>query len=162
MQDRLKFFKIFLFALSLGFTLTACESFQTVNEAKTLEGPDVSTYSLALGAVEFRLKVSGLTSSLWITTELINKSNRVLIYTTRDLLQFEDASCLEDQRFESRETGTLKPNERQIIRYTFRLYAAQKYSPEYERCKAQPLRFKIGGLSLGGEVVAPLSFTIQN
>src|SRR5690606_33847380 len=103
-----------------------------------------------------------LTSRLWISTELYNKSDRPLTYMTSELVQFIDKSCLEDQKFESTPSGTLAPEERRVIRYTFKLYSGQKYSPEYERCRKQPLKFQIGGLTLGTEPVTPTTFTIEN
>jgi hypothetical protein len=155
-----KFHTILLFIV-FSFTISACESFERLKEPKPLEGKDVNVYSLGDGQVEFRLKATGFTSTLWVTTELVNNSSDVLTFDTANLLQFEDISCLEDKEFEKPRAESLKPNERQQVHYTFKLYALQKHSPEYERCKTVPLKFAINSIKRNEKPVEVKTLTIE-
>lgn len=157
MQNSFKI--IFLSGIIL---LSACESVQKLSEPKPLEGKNVSVHPLGAGEVDFRLKVSGLTSTLWLTAELVNNSTETVNFETLKLLQFADPSCLENQDFEKPRTETLAPNERQLVRYSFKLHASQKHSPEYERCKDQALKFTVSGVQLAGKELPHKSLTIQS
>ncbi len=149
-----------LFSLLSALLLSSCETVNRLNEPQPLEGSNVSIYPLGDGQVDLRLKVSGLTSTLWITTELVNHSTQTVIFETPKLLQFQDSTCLEDQEFEKPRTETLAPNERQIVRYSFRLHSEQKRSPAYERCRAQALKFTVGGVHVAGKELPEKTLTI--
>lgn len=148
--------------LPFVLSLTGCESFEKIREPKPLTGENVHVYSLANGRIEFRMKVSGLTSTLWISAELINLSDDNLTFDPEHLLRFDDPECLEDREYEKIEKNALGPQESQVMRYTFRLYARKKSAPQYAQCKEKPLKFKVDGLLLNNLVVQPLTLTIEN
>ena len=146
--------------LVLSLFSVGCQTIEKLNEPKPLEGPNVSVYPLGDGQVDLRLKVSTLTSTLWVTTELVNNSTEPVVFETPKLLQFQDPSCLENQEFEKPRVETLAPNERQIVRYSFQLYSQQKRSPAYERCRDQALKFTVSGVQVAGKELPMKTLTI--
>ncbi len=149
---------IFFFVFALG----ACAEFEKATAPKPLVGEDVSVYDLADGQVEFRMKITGLTSTIWMTTELINKSDKDVYFDSKTLVKFEDSTCLSKRDFDDIPNTILKPKAHQILHYSFQLLAKRSNSPEYERCKAQPLRFVVSGLQINAIEAKQFSFTIQD
>ncbi|OFZ19217.1 MAG: hypothetical protein A2Z20_05055 [Bdellovibrionales bacterium RBG_16_40_8] len=159
MLNNYKKFLIFSFFIA---NIMGCETFKKLSEPKPLVGKDIHVYNLAANQVELRLKVSGLTSTMWVTAELVNNSGQFLSFQTRELLQFDDPECLNNQEFETPRATVLYPKERVLLHYTFRLHALQKHSTQYEKCKGKPIKFKVDGLLLNNEIVQPITLTIVN
>lgn len=156
------FSAVFSLSLLMG-SLIGCETFNKLRKPKPLVGKDVQVYDLADGKINFRMKVSGFTSTLWITTELVNNSSDENVeFSPPALLQFSEPSCLENQEFEQVDSTSLSPHERRLVRFEFKLYGKQKHSSHYERCKDAPLKFTVSGIKLGVKDIAPLSLTIQD
>ena len=151
---------IWLFAISPFFTFQlGCSSIK-LTQNRPLDGQDVSRHSLADGQVELRLKVSELTSNVWLTTEIINNSASPLSFNSENLISVENTTCLVNFHFEKSLTGSLNPSERVQLRYSYQDKGKQKYSDLYEECRSVPLRFKVSGLSLGDQSVAPIQLTV--
>jgi hypothetical protein len=154
--------KLYLFCVVFmtAIGLTACETFDKIREPKPLTGENVHVYNMADGQIEFRMKVTGLTSTLWVTTELVNNSSRNISYVAEELLQFVAKECVEGQDIDAPPGSQIVPNGRQLIRYTYRLLSEKKSSPMYEQCKNVPLKFKVSTVRLDNSDVAPITLTI--
>lgn len=151
-----------LFCIALIFAQLSCAEIEKATAPKPLEGADVTVYDLAEGQVEFRMKITGLTSTVWMTTELVNKSNKEVYFDSNTLVQFSDPTCMGKRDYEDIPATTLKPQARQLLHYSFQLYAKRKNSPEFERCKDQPLRFVVSGLQINAVEAKPFTFTISD
>lgn len=130
-------------------------------EQVPLSGDDVSVQSLADSQIELRMKISGLTSNLWITAEIYNNSGQVLQLASQNLISFQDEKCLDVREEINEILSPLQQQERKRFRFSYYWKGRKKNDPLYEECKAKPLRFTLNGLTLGEKKIQVPNWTIQ-
>lgn len=145
----------------IGLLSVNCAKLGLQPNHEPISGEDISVYNLADGQLEFRVKVTGMTSTLWITADLVNNSDTSLTFDPNTLLQFSDPSCVANNDFEKIDNTSVPSKSFQRFRYSFQLYSKRKNSPEYARCKDKPLHFRVDGLLLGQNLVKPISFSVD-
>jgi hypothetical protein len=141
-------------------SLSGCGQLLKTNQVP-LSGEDVSVHSLADSQVELRMKISGLTSNLWITAELYNNSGQVLQLTSQNMLSFQEEKCLDVREEINEILSPLQPQERRQFRFSYYWKGRKKNDPMYEECQTKPLRFTLNGLVLGENKLVVPSWTIQ-
>jgi hypothetical protein len=153
------FLPLILFCTAI-FGLVGCEKLLKTDQAP-LTGDDVSVHSLADSQVQVRMKISGLTSNLWVTAEIYNNSGQVLQLASQNLIMFQDEKCLDVREEINEILSPLQPQERRRFRFSYYWKGRKKKDPLYEECKEKPLRFTLNGLMLGEKKVQIPNWTIQ-
>lgn len=158
---RSEFFSSLFLTGAMAVFASGCQQMEKIKEPKPLAGADVSEHTLADGKIGLKLKVTGLTSTVWFTTEIVNKSSEPVGYSAKDLISFDHQECVREFDVEENKAGVLQPNERVLLRYSFSNLAKQKRSPEYENCRFTPTKLQVSGLTLGNAFVEPIRVTIE-
>jgi len=148
-------------ATAAALLLSGCAN-TIQRQQKPLTGEGVSHHTLAKGDVELSMKISSLTSNVWITTELLNQSANDLELNTAELIAFENNQCIEVRDAVTGSTEPLKPQERRLFRASYFWKGKRKSDPLYDTCKQLPIRFTITGLKLQGEAVTAPNWTVTD
>jgi hypothetical protein len=141
------------------FILSGCSLIE--KKDSRLSGEGVTTHSLADGQIELKMKISALTSNLWITTELFNNSGQELHLQTADLIEFENPECFEVRDQIENTAAPIRTQEFSRFRYSYFWKGRRKSDPLYETCLVKPMRFTLRGIEHNRQALVTPKWTIQ-